>query len=73
MGKQLLRRVEPDGEDDGVALGDCVLDRRGAREQAELLGERLRPCLVLGSENDGLAPVCEVSGNRASERADTDD
>ena len=30
--EQLLDRVEPDGEDNGVGARDCVFDRGGARE-----------------------------------------
>ena len=70
---QLLDRVEPDGENDGIAVGDGGFHGRGARERSELAGERFRVRLILGGHDDGLAAGDQMAGDGAADVADADD
>ena len=70
---QLLDRVEPDGEDDGVGLRDRLFDRGGAREVTQLLRKRCRLRFVLRREDDGLAAADQMPRQRSTDVADSDD
>src|SRR5207247_8339663 len=70
---QLLERIEPDGEHDGVGLRDRLFDRGGAREVTQLLRERCCVRLVLRREDDGLAAADEIPRQRSTDVADSDD
>src|SRR5437879_11005255 len=70
---QLLGRVEPDGEDDGVGLCDRLFDRGGARELTKLLRERCCIRFVLSREDDRLAAADEMPRQRSTDLARSDD
>src|SRR2546421_1947866 len=70
---QLLGRVEPDGEDDGVRLCDRLFDRGGARELTKLLRERCCIRFVLSREDDRLPAADEMPGPRSTDVAPSED
>jgi hypothetical protein len=64
---QFLDGVEPEGEDDGIGVGDRVFHRGCTCERTELDRERFRARFILRGQHNELATGYQVPGEGAPE------